>query len=104
MPFMPPFIPPTFHSDPESALAQVRAIYGQQINHLREAMQRFVAGEAMPARVRACYPYVRIQTDSVVPQAALENSGLSYGFVASRGRSEATLTRPDPYARSSPQQ
>src|SRR3954469_25676297 len=97
MPFMPPFIAPTLHDNPESALNQVRAIYGQQIHHLREAMQRFVAGEAMPGRVRACYPYVRIQTDSVVPQAALENSGLSYGFVASAGRYETTLTRPDLY-------
>ena len=94
---MPPFIAPTFHRDPESALDQVRAIYTQQITHLREAMQRFVAGGQMPARVRACYPYVRIQTDSVVPQAALENSGLSYGFVASAGRYETTLTRPDLY-------
>jgi AMP nucleosidase len=95
---MPPFIAPTFHHDAESALDQVRAIYSQQINHLREAMQRFVAGEQMPGRVRACYPYVRIHTDSVVPQAALENSGLSYGFVASAGRYETTLTRPDLYA------
>ena len=55
---MPPFIAPTFHRDPESALDQVRAIYTQQITHLREAMQRFVAGGQMPARVRACYPYV----------------------------------------------
>jgi AMP nucleosidase len=97
MPFMPPFIAPTLHHDAESALAQVRAIYAQQINHLREAMQRFVGGDAMPARVRACYPFVRIQTDTMVPQAALENAGLSYGFVASAGRYETTLTRPDLY-------
>jgi hypothetical protein len=97
MPFTPPFIPPTTHSDPESALAQVRAIYGQQINHLREAMQRFVAGDALPGRVRACYPFVRIVTDTVVRQAALEASGLSYGFVADAGRFETTLTRPDLY-------
>jgi AMP nucleosidase len=97
MPFMPPFIAPTFHNDAESALQQVRTIYAQQINHLREAMQRFVAGEAMTSRVRACYPYVRIHTDSVVPQAALENAGISYGFVASAGRYETTLTRPDLY-------
>ncbi|GAB3771566.1 AMP nucleosidase [Ramlibacter monticola] len=95
---MPPFIAQTLHTDPESAFDQVRAIYSQQINHLREAMQRFVAGEAMPGRVRACYPYVRIQTESVMPQAALENSGLSYGFVASAGCYETTLTRPDLYA------
>ena len=95
---MPPPIAPTLHHDPDSALSQVRAIYAQQINHLREAMQRFVAGDAMPGRVRACYPYVRIHTESVMPQAVLENSGVSYGFVASAGRYETTLTRPDLYA------
>jgi AMP nucleosidase len=94
---MPPFIAPTRHAEPESALAQVRLIYSQQINHLRDAMQRFVAGDAMAQRVRGCYPFVRIHTDTVVPQAALENSGLSYGFVASAGRYETTLTRPDLY-------
>jgi AMP nucleosidase len=98
MPFLPPFIEPTFHTDADSALLQVRAIYAQQINHLREAMQRFVAGEAFNARVRACYPYVRIHTESVIPQAQLENSGVSYGFVASTGTYQTTLTRPDLYA------
>ncbi len=95
---MPPFIAPTLHDNAESALSQVRAIYAQQIHHLREAMQRFVAGEVLPGRVRSCYPYVRVHTDSTVPQAALENSGVSYGFVASAGRYETTLTRPDLYA------
>src|SRR5512140_1860873 len=97
MPYLPPFIEPTRHSDPDSALAQVRLIYSQQIGHLRAAMQRFVAGETLPGHVRACYPYVRIHTDTVVRQAALENSGLSYGFVAGTGRFESTLTRPDLY-------
>ena len=95
---MPPFVEPSFHADPESALAQVRAIYDRQIQHLRDAMQRFVRGEEMPERVRACYPFVRIHTDSVVPQATLESMGLSYGFVANAGRFETTLTRPDLYA------
>jgi AMP nucleosidase len=98
MPYMPPFIAPTRHSDPASALEQVRAIYTQQIDHLRDAMQRYVAGEALPGHVRACYPFVRIQTDTVVRTAALEKSGLSYGFVAASGRFETTLTRPDLYA------
>ncbi len=97
MPYMPPFIAPSRHSDPVSALDQVRTIYTQQIDHLRSAMQRFVAGEAMPGHVRACYPFVRIHTDTVVRQAALEASGLSYGFVAGAGRFETTLTRPDLY-------
>jgi AMP nucleosidase len=97
MPFMPPFIAPTRHDDPAAALAQVQSIYAQQIQHLRDAMQRFVSGDEMPARVRACYPFVRIHTDTVAPQAVLENSGLSYGFVAGTGRYETTLTRPDLY-------
>ncbi len=97
MPYMPPFIAPTRHGTPQSALAQVRTIYSQQIEHLRDAMQRFVAGQSLPDHVRACYPFVRIHTDTVVRQAALENSGLSYGFVAGAGRFETTLTRPDLY-------
>jgi AMP nucleosidase len=98
MPHLPPFIAPTRHHEPESALAQVRLIYQQQIDHLRQAMQRFVAGEALPGHVRACYPFVRIHTDTVARQNALENSGLSYGFVANAGRFETTLTRPDLYS------
>ncbi|MEJ6020948.1 AMP nucleosidase [Ramlibacter sp. PS4R-6] len=98
MPYMPPFIAPTRHGDAESALAQVRFIYDQQIAHLREAMQRFVAGDTLPGHVRACYPFVRIHTDSAVNQNLLENQGLSYGFVSGAGRFETTLTRPDLYA------
>jgi AMP nucleosidase len=95
---MPPSVAPTRHSDADSALEQVRALYAQHVNHLREAMQRFVAGEAFTDRVRACYPFVRIHTSTTVPQAVLENSGLSYGFVSGVGRFETTLTRPDLYA------
>ncbi|GAC1528741.1 MAG: AMP nucleosidase [Ramlibacter sp.] len=95
---MTPHIPPSRHADPDRALAQVRAIYEQQIGHLRSAMQRFVAGETLPGHVRACYPYVRIHTETAVPQDVLENLGLSYGFVAGAGRFETTLTRPDLYA------
>src|SRR6476661_3642881 len=98
MPFTPPAIAPTRHSNPESALAQVRTIYEQQIGHLRTAMQRFVAGDTLPGHVRAFYPYVRIHTETAVPQDVLENLGLSYGFVAGAGRFETTLTRPDLYA------
>ena len=98
MPFMPPFIAPSRHRDPAGALAQVRLIYEQQIGHLREAMQRFVAGETPPSHVRACYPFVRIHTDTVLDQNALESSGLSYGFVSGAGRFETTLTRPELYA------
>jgi len=98
MPYMPPFIAPSRHTDPAAALDQVRAIYNQQIGHLRDAMQRFVAGEALPGHVRACYPFVRIHTDTVARLSAQDAAQLSYGFVAGPGRFETTLTRPDLYA------
>ena len=100
MPYLPPFIAPTRYSDPAAALAQVKAIYGQQIAHLRNAMQRYLAGDTLPGHVRACYPFVRIHTDTVA-RATLETPDieqLSYGFVAGPGRFETTLTRPDLYS------
>jgi AMP nucleosidase len=33
-------------------------------------MLRFVAGEALPGRVRACYPFVRVHTHTVSRQSA----------------------------------
>ncbi|MDR3451650.1 MAG: AMP nucleosidase [Rhodoferax sp.] len=100
MPYLPPFIAPTRHTDAEAALAQVQTIYTQQIGHLRQAMQRFVAGESLPGHVRACYPFVRIHTHTVAraSSASFESTRLSYGFVAGPGRYETTLTRPDLYS------
>jgi len=94
----PPFIAPTQHDDPQQALDQVRAIYTQQVDHLREAVQRFAAGQALPGRIRAFYPYVRIQVGSVLRPVAAEAGGLSYGFAAGTGRYDTTLTRPDLYS------
>ena len=51
-----PFIAPTRFDDPAAALAQVRTIYDASISHLREHLQRFVAGESVGPHVRACYP------------------------------------------------
>ena len=95
MPYLPAFIAPTRFTNPVAALAQVRLIYDQQIAHLRAAMQRFVAGETLPGHVRACYPFVRLHTETVARAAELEGAHLSYGFVAGPGRFETTLTRPD---------
>ncbi len=89
-----PHVAPRMFDDPSAALAQVRAIYDDSIRHLREALQRFVEGETPTERVRACYPYVRVQTETV----ARADSRLSYGFVAGPGAFETTLTRPDLFA------
>ena len=93
---LPPFIAPSRHTDAADALAQVQHIYRQQIEHLRAAMQRFVAGETPGQPVRAFYPFVRLQTTSMVRADTL----LAYGFVeGAPGRYETTLTRPDLFAR-----
>jgi AMP nucleosidase len=90
---LPLFIAPARFDDPAVALAQVQAIYKNSVEHLRGALQRFVAGEGF-GHVRACYPFVRVRTDTV----ARADSRLSYGFVAGPGTYETTLTRPDLFA------
>ncbi len=78
-------------TDPEQALAYAAELYEKQTALLRDALQRFVGGETFTQRVRACYPLVRVTSDTV----ARADSRLSYGFVAGPGRYETTLTRPD---------
>ncbi len=97
MPIRPNFIAPAQFTDPAAALAQVMRIYDSSIAHLRQAMASFVAGDDLSGRVRACYPFVRVHTDTVSRNAAPEVARLSYGFVAGPGRFETTLTRPDLY-------
>ena len=93
-PQTPSYIAPALFTDADAALAQARRIYDNSISHLREALRRFVAGDVLAQHVRACYPFVRVHTDTV----ARADSRLSYGFVAGRGSFETTLTRPDLFA------
>jgi AMP nucleosidase len=88
---LPLFIAPAKFDNAEAALAQVQAIYRSSVEHLRAALQRFVAGEDDGQHVRACYPFVRVRTSTV----ARADSRLSYGFVAGPGSFETTVTRPD---------
>ncbi|QDF95155.1 AMP nucleosidase [Azoarcus sp. DD4] len=89
-----PYFAPERFEDPAAALARVIEIYDASIGHLRDALHRFVAGEDIGRHVRACYPFVRVRTDTV----ARADSRLSYGFVAGPGAYETTLTRPDLFA------
>ncbi|HKX44345.1 MAG TPA: AMP nucleosidase [Burkholderiaceae bacterium] len=91
MPYVPQYVAPSSFTDPVAALERVRAIYDTNIAHLRSALADFVAGDDTNGRVRACYPFVRVHTDTV----ARADSRLSYGFVAGPGTYETTLTRPD---------
>lgn len=94
MPVHSNFIAPLRFDDPAAALAQVRTIYEASINTLRQGVQQFVAGNTTVGRIRACYPFVRVHTDTVVRA----RSALAYGFVAGPGTFETTLTRPDLFA------
>lgn len=91
MPFITEASSATHYQDPQEAVAEVLRLYQQQIEHLRSAMQRFVAGDDFPERVRAFYPYVRVHTSTV----ARTESTLAFGFVEGPGVFETTLTRPD---------
>ena len=86
----PPVETAAFH-DADQALARLQALYSQSIAFLRQALHEFVSGRDFGGRVRACYPFVRIQTHTV----ARADSRLSYGFVAGPGAFETTITRPD---------
>ncbi|MEB0055565.1 AMP nucleosidase [Variovorax sp. LG9.2] len=99
MPYMPAFIAPARFTNAAEALEQVRSIYNGGLQHLRDAMQRFVDGDSLPGRVRACYPFVRVHTHTVSRNTPPANASLSYGFVAGPGRYETTLTRPDLFNR-----
>ncbi len=91
MSLVPPYIAPAHFTDPDAALQQVERIYDAGVQHLREALRRFVNGDVPATRVRACYPLVRVHTKT----ATGSDSRLSYGFVARPGSYETTLTRPD---------
>jgi AMP nucleosidase len=100
---LPAFIAPAQFTDAALALAQVQKIYNAQIDHLRVSMQHFVKNDVpdaagAPPKIRACYPFVRIQTERVSRSEQPDLARLSYGFVAGPGRFETTLTRPDLYA------
>ena len=103
-PLLPPFIAPAQFTDAAAAMAQVQTIYHAQIEHLRSAMQRFVANADTGVnpenlqKVRAFYPFVRIHTDTMLRSQLPDLARLSFGFVAEPGRYETTLTRPDLYA------
>ncbi|MFY8116855.1 MAG: AMP nucleosidase, partial [Roseateles sp.] len=87
-----PFFAPESFLDAQAALNRAQQIYAAGTACLREALQRFVAGEDI-GPVRACYPFVRLRTDTVA--RAQPPSHLAYGFVAGPGVYETTLTRPD---------
>jgi AMP nucleosidase len=92
MPHLPAFIAPSRFTDPVAALAKVREIYDGQHRASARCHAALCGGETLPGHVRACYPFVRMQTDTVARLSSSESARLSYGFVAGPGRFETTLS------------
>ncbi len=86
-----PFYPTEAFTDPQAALERIRQIHSASVTHLREALRRYADGEEPTERVRAFYPFIRLQTST----AARPDSRLAYGFLAGPGHYETTVTRPD---------
>ena len=78
-------------SDAHSAIGRLEEVYERNTRFLRDRFEAYLNGETLTARVRACYPFVRITTQT---HARLD-SRLSYGFVHGPGVHETSVTRPD---------
>lgn len=87
----PPAIATQAFTDAAAAVRRLEDIYERNTKFLRDRFESYAQGGALTARVRACYPFVRMTTSS---HARLD-SRLAYGFVAGPGVHETSVTRPD---------
>ena len=83
-------IAPEAFTDPSAAVDRLDEIYQTQTGHIRDRFTRLVADRRLPARVRAVYPELRIESSTF----ARIDSRLSYGHVAGPGTYATTITRP----------
>lgn len=82
---------PKRYKDPQAALDAVKEIYEAHTDYLQGCFQDFAKNAAVTGkRISACYPYVRIETESV----ARADRRRSYGFVPRPGIYQTTLTDP----------
>src|SRR5262245_9344043 len=87
----PPLMSTQSFTDAAAAVDRLEEIYQRNTKFLRDRFEAYTHGGAIPGRVRAFYPFVRITTSS---HARLD-SRLAYGFVARPGVHETSVTRPD---------
>jgi AMP nucleosidase len=88
---MPPRVATQAFTDAPSAVERLEQIYARNTAFLRDRFEAYGRGETLGGRVRACYPFVRITTETHAPV----DTRLSYGFVAGPGIYQTTVTRPD---------
>ena len=90
--FLSPKVPaPQLFTDAAQAVECLCALYDDAIGFLKTRFLAAMAGDMPGARVRACYPQIRLVTTSF----AEVDSRLSFGHVSEPGTHVATITRPD---------
>ena len=91
-PFLTPDLPaPAPFTDPVAAVDRLEEIYFAATAFLSQHFTQAVTGTKPAARIRACYPEIRLTTTSHVKT----DSRLSFGHVAGPGTYSTTVTRPD---------
>ena len=92
LPFLTPDHPAAeSFSDPAAAVARLEELYFAATEFLSRHFTAVVKGGKPAARIRACYPEIRLTTTSHVKT----DSRLSFGHVAGPGTYSTTVTRPD---------
>ncbi len=87
----PPSIITEAFTNATAAVARLEEIYERNTKFLRDHFEAYLNDEPLATRVRANYPFARVTTATHVRL----DSRLAYGFVASPGVYEITVTRPD---------
>jgi AMP nucleosidase len=82
---------PSYFDSAEEAVSELRRLYAEAVDHLKERFTSFAAGRMPDRRVRAYYPYVAASLDTY-PSI---DSRIAYGALGAPGRYVATITRPD---------
>ncbi len=83
------------HTDPASAVAELRRLYDSESARLRAAFSQFTGGEAPPSTIRGHYPRISLSIEDL----NLDGVARSYGFCDAPGLYETTVTRPDLFER-----
>ncbi len=87
----PPPFPAESFSDPVAAVKRLEEIYARNVAFITDCFAAVSRGDMKGRGYRACYPEIRLETDTY----ARLDSRLAYGFVAGPGHYATTVTRPD---------
>jgi AMP nucleosidase len=79
------------YTEASAAIRAMADIYQRNIARLRQAFAVFTAGEDLPERARAYYPFIRVAAEQVPPV----DPRTAYGFLPDSGIYSTTVTRPD---------